>query len=604
MAGNRFAGSLRLRGMNRFPGDRYGLIRRQDALAVDISDDTIRSAVRAGDLVRLAQGVFVEPSERFDGPAGADRLFRLTSIAVATTQRSSGFPLSHASAAALHGLALLRPDRRRVHLTSGLGSGGNTGADRHVHPTPLGEEDMTVVDGVRVTSLARTAVDVASATRTRSDLVMRVNSGRAGPVEPAGAESARGRLGEHAYTGGMTTADRRTEVRALSELGLTEIGKASAGIHHTHRAISDRVFGAVRWGVGAPTVLPVKTIHDALTDGVYRIVGQVMTTAGKVGGVAADLPLKQAPSTTRLGATIIAAVNGVIGDELDAHQSPLAQPVSIRVDGAPVPLTTSGLTAAYPGAQRRIVVAVHGLAESEHMWAFGKSEPYADQLARVGVTTVFLRYNTGRRISTNGKDVAELLDELVRRWPVPIESVSLLGHSMGGLVARSAAHYGRQAGHNWVHRVRTSVSLGTPHLGAPLENLAHIGSAGLMTLPETPAFARPPRRPSGGTRDPRVGSILDEEWTGRDADDLARVVATEAPLLPGVEHYYVSATLADNPRSPLSRIIGDGLVLHHSASGHNSIRRIGFNPDNGLHVGRTNHLTLLNDPRVAEKLIG
>ncbi|MFT4201264.1 esterase/lipase family protein [Gordonia sp. (in: high G+C Gram-positive bacteria)] len=400
----------------------------------------------------------------------------------------------------------------------------------------------------------------------------------------------------------MTTAERRTEVRALSELGLTELGKASTGIHETHRAISDRIFGAVRWGVG-PAVAPVKAVHDAITDGVYLIIDQSMTTAGKVGGMAADLPLKQAPSSTKAGATIIAAVNGLIGDELDARQSPLAEPMSIRVDGQPVSLTRDGLAAAFPSATGRLVVALHGLVETEHAWALGEAEPYAERLAREGVTTVFIRYNTGRHISTNGRDLAELIDELVRRWPIPVESIGLLGHSMGGLVARSAAHYGREAGHAWVPMVRASVSLGTPHLGAPLENLAHHGSAGLMRLPETRAFGRLLRRRSGGIRDLRAGSLVDEDWTGRDPDDLARAVAAEIELLPGAEHYFVSATLTGNPRNPLARVVGDGLVLHHSASGRNSARRIGFDPRNGMHLGRSNHFTLLNDDRVGDKLL-
>ncbi|MFT3899276.1 MAG: alpha/beta fold hydrolase [Gordonia sp. (in: high G+C Gram-positive bacteria)] len=400
----------------------------------------------------------------------------------------------------------------------------------------------------------------------------------------------------------MTTAERRAEVRALSELGLTELGKASVGIHETHRAISDRIFGAVRWGLG-PSVAPVKAVHDAITDGVYVIVDESLRTAGRIGGMAADLPLRQAPSSTKAGATIIAAVNGLIGDELDARQSPLADPVSIRVDGEAVPLTTDALAAAYPTATGRIVIALHGLVETEHAWAIGEAEPYADRLARDGVTTVFVRYNTGRHISTNGRDVAELIDELVRRWPVPVESVGLLGHSMGGLVARSAAHYGREAGHAWVPLVGTTVSLGTPHLGAPLENLAHHGAAGLMKLPETRAFGRLLRRRSGGIRDLRAGSLVDEDWTGRDPDDLARAIAAEIELLPGADHYFVSATVTRNPDNPLARVIGDGLVLHHSAAGKNRARRIGFDPRNGVHLGRSHHFTLLNDDRIGDRLL-
>ncbi|MFT3898666.1 MAG: hypothetical protein QM728_00250 [Gordonia sp. (in: high G+C Gram-positive bacteria)] len=148
-----------------YPLDQYGLVRRQAALADDFSDHELRAAVRSGDLIRLTPGVFVPRSDSFDGARGADRLYRLRSIAVATSEPSGGYPLSHASAAAIHDLPLLRPDRKRVHLTSGHGSGGNITADRHLHSSLLGAADVTVVDGVSVTTLARTAVDVATSGR-------------------------------------------------------------------------------------------------------------------------------------------------------------------------------------------------------------------------------------------------------------------------------------------------------------------------------------------------------------------------------------------------------------------------------------------------------
>ncbi|MFT4200333.1 hypothetical protein [Gordonia sp. (in: high G+C Gram-positive bacteria)] len=145
-----------------YPKDRYGLVRRQAALAADISDHELRAAVGSGELIRLTPGVFVVAGEEFDGPRGADRLYRLRSIAVATSEASGGHPLSHASAAAVHDLALLRPDRRRVHLTSGAGRGGNVSDDRHLHSSLLAPGDVTDVDGIATTSLARTAVDIAT----------------------------------------------------------------------------------------------------------------------------------------------------------------------------------------------------------------------------------------------------------------------------------------------------------------------------------------------------------------------------------------------------------------------------------------------------------
>ncbi|MCK0440513.1 GPI inositol-deacylase [Gordonia alkaliphila] len=401
------------------------------------------------------------------------------------------------------------------------------------------------------------------------------------------------------------TEQRRAEVGALTELGLTEAAQAAAGVHRTHRAISDRVFAAVRRGVG-PTATRIQRVHDPITDGIYRTIDATVTTAAQLGGRWADLPLSTPPSTTTRGAGIIGVVHGLIGDELDAKQSTLAaNNLSVRVAGRAVTPDAAGLAQAFPRATRRIAVYLHGLVETEHAWRLGQrtSAPYELHLTNRGVTNVFIRYNTGRRISTNGHDLAELLDDLVRFWPVDVDDLTLLGHSMGGLVARSAAHHGRQAGHLWPDRVRTSISLGTPHLGAPLEQLAHHASAALTTQPETDALGRLLRRRSAGIRDLRAGSLLDDDWLDRDPDSLAAAVAADVPLLPGADHYFVWATLARNPRNPLSRSLGDGLVLHHSASGRNRTRNLGFDPAHGFHRAGAHHMTLLNDPQVAHQLI-
>jgi hypothetical protein len=164
-------------------------------LRADVSDAELRAAVRAGNLLRLTPGVYVEPGDQFAGHRGADRLYRLRSIAVATSEGAGGFPLSHMSAAAMHDLALLHPDRTRVHLTSGLGSGGAVSADRHLHPSPLGPDDTTVIDGVTVTSLVRTAVDVATMSNFAQGLTIFDAALRAG----AAREDLRACLADRRY---------------------------------------------------------------------------------------------------------------------------------------------------------------------------------------------------------------------------------------------------------------------------------------------------------------------------------------------------------------------------------------------------------------------
>ncbi|MCR5978714.1 hypothetical protein GDN83_13415 [Gordonia jinghuaiqii] len=147
--------------MTTFPTDRYGLIRREATLRLGISDDVVAAAVRRGDLVRLAPGVCVGTiDDELD--AGGEYLYRLRSIAVATSARDRDTAaLSHDSAAAVHGLSLLHPAREIVHLTKTEKRGGFRRGHRAVHAGPLSPDDIVEVDEVRVTSLERTAVDVA-----------------------------------------------------------------------------------------------------------------------------------------------------------------------------------------------------------------------------------------------------------------------------------------------------------------------------------------------------------------------------------------------------------------------------------------------------------
>ncbi|MCF8608284.1 type IV toxin-antitoxin system AbiEi family antitoxin domain-containing protein [Gordonia sp. HY442] len=144
------------------PVDRFGLIRRADALAADWSDTMLAAAVRSGDLLRPAPGVFLVPDDVFATPHGGDELHRLRAIAVVSSVRDQGATtLSHQSAAAVHGLPLLKPDQRLVHVTRHGTNGGGERGYRKVHALALPASDVVVRDGIMVTSLERTAADIA-----------------------------------------------------------------------------------------------------------------------------------------------------------------------------------------------------------------------------------------------------------------------------------------------------------------------------------------------------------------------------------------------------------------------------------------------------------
>ncbi len=161
---------------------------------------------------------------------------------------------------------------------------------------------------------------------------------------------------------------------------------------------------------------------------------------------------------------------------------------------------------------------------TEHGWRWFTpegGETYGERLEReLGATPVYVRFNTGRHISENGRSLPELLGALVDRWPVEVDEVALVGHSMGGLVARSACHRAAEEGMPWVDRLRHTVTLGTPHMGAPMAQGVHKLAHALDRLPETRMFAGFLKRRSSGIRDLRYGSLVDEDWRDRDPDEL------------------------------------------------------------------------------------
>jgi pimeloyl-ACP methyl ester carboxylesterase len=388
------------------------------------------------------------------------------------------------------------------------------------------------------------------------------------------------------------------ELTALTTLGFDELARATGGIGSIQRAISGRVFRMV--GPGAMLVRPV---HEGITRGVYRGLGMGTRAVGVAAGRAAarreGLPL----SSTPYGSAVIAAIAGLRGDALEEEGSPLAQPMAVRVAGRPVALEPEAIASSFPAPTRRIVVFVHGLMTTEFSWALGGGERFGDRLAReIGCTPVYVRYNSGRHISENGRSLNELMERLLAVWPLDVDEIALVGHSMGGLVARSACCHAAEADADWARLIKHSVSLGTPHMGAPLEQAVHMLSAGLARLPETRPFANFLRRRSGGIRDLRRGSLVDEDWRDRDPDALRGAACAEIPLLEGATHCFVSATITGSDRHPVGRLIGDTLVLVPSAAGRSRTRRIPFEDEYGMHLGKASHFALLYHPAVYEKL--
>jgi hypothetical protein len=351
-----------------------------------------------------------------------------------------------------------------------------------------------------------------------------------------------------------------SDLRGLSRLGIDATVGITDLVEAMHHTIASRA--------GIAGAAPAGRTRG-ITGGVYRAVRGTTRVVGK--GVDAVLgtllPPADAAATTPEREALIAVLNGVWGDHLAASANPLAIASALRIGGHALDLATTPLADQLPPSSRKLLVLAHGLCMNDLQWT-RQGHDHGQALARdLGFTPVYLHYNSGRHVSQNGRDLAELLERLVQRWPMPVDELVIVGHSMGGLVARSACHLAAQHGLRWLAALKSLVFLGTPHHGAPLER----GGRWVDTLfgisPYVAPFARLGKARSAGITDLRYGNLQDADWQGRDRHDQRHDDRQPTPLPPGVAVYLVAATLAEQLGSLHDRVIGDGLVPLASALG-------------------------------------
>jgi pimeloyl-ACP methyl ester carboxylesterase len=359
-------------------------------------------------------------------------------------------------------------------------------------------------------------------------------------------------------------------------IGITDLVEK---MHHTIQ-LGHLPLGASRADVtGGLTGLIYRSIR-----GTTRAVGRGLDMG--LAPVAAILP--EGKSTAARDAWV-SALNGVYGDHLVRTENPLAIDMTFRHDGARVDPQRPDDTLA--GTTGRLLVIVHGLCLNDQHWTREGDNRIEAVAAEHGYTPVYLRYNSGRSIATNGREFAGLLETLLCHWPQPVTEVAIVGHSMGGLVARSAVHHGRAARHEWPASLRRLVFLGTPHHGAPLERGGHRLDYVMELSPYVAPFARLGKSRSAGITDLRYGAITDDE------QDFV-------PLPQDVECYALAATLGKRRGRVAERLVGDGLVPLDSALGrHKDVTRTHALPEDRQWVGyEMGHLELLGRPEVYAQL--
>jgi pimeloyl-ACP methyl ester carboxylesterase len=280
--------------------------------------------------------------------------------------------------------------------------------------------------------------------------------------------------------------------------------------------------------------------------------------------------------------------------------------MTLRVGDAYVEPTAEALSSALPEATARLMVFVHGLGTTEWSWAL-KSQIYygapdvtfATQFERdLGATCVFVRYNTGRHVSESGRALSALLAGLVEGYPVPLTSLTLVGHSMGGLVCRSACLVAERESARWAEAVTDVVYLGAPHRGAPLAKLGHVLSRGLLSIdiPATRVLGRLLDGRSAGVKDMRNGALVEEEW-----DVPASLLDRDSVPLPDARHTFVSGAVTKDPEDLAARLVGDMVVRVPSAAGPELVSQT-FEMDTHHHGGVWHH-ELQNHPAVYARLL-
>jgi hypothetical protein len=345
---------------------------------------------------------------------------------------------------------------------------------------------------------------------------------------------------------------------------------------------------------------------NGITGLVYNSVRGVTRAVG--GGL--DLALRAVPSA--LGEMesmparerLVAVVNGVLGDYLDATDNPLAITMRMRRDGKPLVLSREGLAAAMPSTSTKLLVLVHGLCMNDLQWTRDGHNHGVALAKDLGYTSVYLHYNTGLHISTNGRAFADALEALVAAWPVALEELAIVAHSMGGLVTRSALDMATGAGQAWPQLLRKLVFLGTPHHGAPLERGGHWIHTVLGKTPYIAPLERLGRIRSAGITDLRHGSVHDEDWQGRDRFAHGNDPRRPLPLPRDVRCYAIAGTIGSAETPLREQLLGDGLVPVPSALGQHRDARftLAFPKSHQWIAADTSHFDLLGRAAVYRRI--
>ena len=386
-------------------------------------------------------------------------------------------------------------------------------------------------------------------------------------------------------------------MEGLSQLATSSVTGVAEIVQEIHRHIFLQYFSLTRRQANF-------IWENGITKRIYGLTQQIMQQYGK--GLAISLrglnryfPVLHEKPLTPMMHFIANALNGVLGDHMLQSHNPLALPM-VMYDR-------------YGQLQRgelsgRVVILIHGLCMNHLSWAPGESSGLGEHILyhQQQANVLYLNYNTGRRISSNGRSLSNLLEKLVSNNP-RITEIDLIGHSMGGLVSRSALFYGKQSTCKWIDYVENLVCIGSPHQGAVLERLGFMLQEKVGQIPFASVLAQLGNLRSAGIIDLRHGSVRDDDWEHLEArigqmDDCRK----PAPLPSRIKTYLSAGTLErESSSSKTLEAIGDYLVSVKSALGDHPHPqfRLKVPEDHKAVFYGLNHMEIQYHPKVREQII-
>jgi pimeloyl-ACP methyl ester carboxylesterase len=278
--------------------------------------------------------------------------------------------------------------------------------------------------------------------------------------------------------------------------------------------------------------------------------------------------------------------------------------MQFRHQAKAIPLDPKSIEKIYPTINGKILLMVHGSCLNDLQWTQKEHNHGATLAKELHKTPIYLHYNSGRHISTNGQALNALLEELIQNWPVPVEELVILAHSMGGLVSRSAIYYGQQQQKSWAKHLKKIIFLGTPHHGAPMEKAGNFIDVTLEAVPYAKPFARLGKIRSAGVTDLRYGNLLDEDWQNSDRFKMQGDTRSTVSLPERIACYSIAGIAGKKTASKASQLLGDKMVGVKSALGeHNDpTKNLHFKKENTSIVYETSHTELLSNPKIYSKI--